>query len=62
MKQTVCDRCDVVVAGSNENNVRELALIEREDGAIEDLGDLCCDCIKQLRAWLNPPRRQKRPA
>lgn len=60
-RQTFCDRCDVRIAQSNEGKVRQLALIHQEEfggnGSIDNLGDLCTDCIKALKAWTNPPRR-----
>lgn len=57
MRQTICDRCDQIVAADDEENVRDVALIDQEErggnGSIDNLGELCTRCIEALRLWMN---------
>lgn len=60
MRQIVCDRCKKTVALSDEEKVREIALVDRDHGKMDDLGDLCAQCLGALRDWLRPQRAKRR--
>jgi len=56
MKGTKCDRC-----GEFKKGCCELTAFDPEtEEQIEFFGDVCLDCIKDLKKWMNDPPSLKK--
>ena len=63
MKAAICDRCRQMVdphdAGGGEVNISELDTVDNERrGPKECLGDLCPECVEDLKEWMRTPKHR----